>query len=451
MEEKEEDAFAVLVARSAKLPYRMPTHANRIARWEGDEAGRIRVAQFAAETYPIVDSRTAALLEAFVALHRERYEALGVCDARTLVARLLTKRPLVFFKSVDQFLSREGKTGAGGFESVGTPDETEPLVFRDFISYDEMLCSALVGASVRTHFINSGERGNRGRPGRRRRSDGVYAGLVGARFEREHLMEWRTMMVDSVQNVEANGYGARGRDALLDLAADLYEVPYFPTFDQVGGDDFVLVPQPLSFHRFPEARNREIYLNLPVFFRRMRLVVRPFLLDARERAKLANKRAFCHIVGLGMGVWQVHEAQPRLLVDAVADVFQAEDLSVISDVCFSWFPPEVKGSDKHPWFSLPSKGGKTATITVPKSSSRLNLHFNKRAPADPLSDDDDDDDDDKLLVATYAWDSGSFPGNEYWLGMLTASGDPAAACCSEIPELQNPDVNVDYPTRLKVY
>jgi len=47
------------------------------------------------------------------------------------------------------------------------------------------------------------------------------------------------------------------------------------------------------------------------------------------------------------------------------------------------------------------------------------------------------------VVAAYAWDGNSFPGNEYWSGSRTASGDPAAACCSQIPQFQNAYVNTE--------
>merc|ERR1711964_885545 len=47
----------------------------------------------------------------------------------------------------------------------------------------------------------------------------------------------------------------------------------------------------------------------------------------------------------------------------------------------------------------------------------------------------------ELIVANYAWDSNSFPGNEYWGGKLAASGDPAAASCSTIWNHMNPECN----------
>lgn len=96
------------------------------------------------------------------------------------------------------------------------------------------------------------------------------------------------------------------------------------------------------------------------------------------------------------------------------------DLSCIAEINFSYFS-EVNGM-------LPSKLFNRVRIEI-------KITFSKRNIADPISDDI------KLLVTQYAWDGGSYPGNEYWFGNLDASMDPAAACCSHISQLQNPDIN----------
>lgn len=60
-----------------------------------------------------------------------------------------------------------------------------------------------------------------------------------------------------------------------------------------------------------------------------------------------------------------------------------------------------------------------------------------RDPYAPLEDGED-----KLIVSSWAYDSNSYPGNEYWAGSLATSSDPAAACCTQVAELHNPLINV---------
>merc|ERR1712216_403982 len=76
--------------------------------------------------------------------------------------------------------------------------------------------------------------------------------------------------------------------------------------------------------------------------------------------------------------------------------------------------------------------------TVTDAEGRpVTLHFSPRTMSEKLNGEHTG----KLLCATYAWDGNSFPGNEYWIGKLRTSADPAAACSSTIVDLQNPDVN----------
>ena len=179
-----------------------------------------------------------------------------------------------------------------------------------------------------------------------------------------------------------------------------------------------------------------------------------FLAEAQLQAKLAGKPAFCHIVGLGLGVWAVDLAQKQIVVDAYATAVAKLRLPDVSDLNFAWFKKCSRCRDT-------PDGGEMVT----DNGNRVTIRFNNREPADPLpggvaassghrsggvagagADSGADasggrDSTDKLLVAQYAWDGNSFPGNEYWLGMLAASGDPAAACMSTIGELSNPDIN----------
>ena len=70
--------------------------------------------------------------------------------------------------------------------------------------------------------------------------------------------------------------------------------------------------------------------------------------------------------------------------------------------------------------------------------TEIKIHFSRRDPFDKLNGDEAAE---KLIVASWAYDGNSFIGNEYWDNALTASGDPAAACCSQIAELLNPSIN----------
>jgi len=416
--------FSALKNRSEQFNF--PTTNNTIAHiTHNNPAKQARIVAHARETYPLAHAKTDTLITDFLS-YKKRY---GTTTEKALYAtmtkvsfidRLLTKRPLVFMMAKDFYILRDGKSGTGGFESIGTDKEKAPLILCDYLSYDEMAIAALLGVSVSTYFINDGNRNNKAQQGAygSYEQEGIYVGLVGARFEKEGLMEWQHMIVTPEQNTIARGYGIHNKqNPSLAIWSKLYGLD-FPTFDEARADQ--------SGRYIPLDAKKTQYLDAAVYKERIRLVVEPFLLDAHARGVQQGKKVYVHTVGLGLGVWQKHPAQASLMVQVYAETIKKYNLSQISDIDFSWFPAELNNIDG-------IKNGQTLTT----ASNNIAIHFSKRNPSARLQGKDSG----KLLCACYAWDSNSYPGNEYWAGQLAASGDPAAACSSTIAELQNPAIN----------
>lgn len=392
------------------------------------------IGRFAEDSYAIMSHKVGPLMLNFIAikkkfgtpLEQEVYKAIST--PAQLVDRLLQKRPLMFMGSQDSYILQDDYAGDGGFDDLSTKTGSH-LQLKDLISYDEMLVSALLGVSVRTHFINSGSRRNQGALGAKGtfERDGVYVGLVGARFERTGLMEWQHTLVTEHQNIPDNGYGKdRKENPLVSLWASFYNLPkderghpFFPSYAELSP----LPDAKLKEHGYMRLSEGHMIFNTRVYRARMRLVIEPFMCDANHRAEKLGKSAYLHLVGLGLGVWQLFDGQGVLFVEAVKEVLQEVPLPHISDVDFSYFTPGASDA-LPPSDEVPCSGG-----------HKVAVRYSRRDPAAPLADAN------KLLCAMYAWDANSFPGNEYWANMLSASGDPAAACCSTIPYLQNPFVN----------
>ena len=347
------------------------------------------------ETEKLFEDFLNAKLEEGSSIEKAFYAEKDVAWLRT---RLLSKRPIVFMNASDNFLLRDGETGGyGGWDTIGSDSEEEPLVLRDYLSYDEIALGAVCGVSCETYAINKGDRMNRGIKSDDHETSGIYVGLVGPRFERPGAMEYEQIIVDDTRPAKET--------QLQKAWAQFYGIDRFPTLKDVKRGD----------KRFINTDDDE-YFDALVYKRRIAITAKTFLLEANERAKTANKKAYAHVVGLGLGLWQIHEAQDDLFVDAWEDVLKALPLPHVSDVDFSHIKPR-----------------QAKTITVAENS--VNVHFSKRAPFEKLHDPN------KLLVASFAWDANAYPGNEYWLGSLDGSGDPAAAACSAIGELLNPDIN----------
>ncbi|KAI4595267.1 hypothetical protein KJ359_006941 [Pestalotiopsis sp. 9143b] len=381
----------------------LPIETNSITKFD---ANQIRAD--AAATRIIVDHRFPALVEAFLEHKRAHgsdaekdvYQTAATWSWEQQTRRLIEKRPLMFMGGSDSTVMRDGvqvNHMRKEWDRVGTDAEVGSRYLRltDYLSYDEIMLGSLVGVSGPSYFINTGERHNVGRPGARGTFEprGIVVGLVGARFERADRM-------DSVFCIPAVAR-PRQHQELTQIFADF----------------------------FGRGLRPERPFNHSMYKERIKISASLLLCEANERAKAEGKRAYVHVVGLGLGVWAPAGDRdvPEAYVEAFADV--------IEDAPGLW--PHV-GTVNFSHLRV----SKAAQDDVAEAGAKegVDVLFSLRAPADPLPDHKKDE----LLVVSYAWDGNSFPGNEYWNDSLSASGDPAQACMSTIAELHNPILNPQF-------
>lgn len=316
--------------------------------------------------------------------------------------RLMTKRPLAFLGAHDTYLLQGQNNivpnGNAQFDAIGSNKELD-VHLTDHLSYDEIQISAFLGFATPTYFINEGGRYNSGQKAEEGSyiKDGVYAGLVGARFEREGHMEDEHMIVRD---------GPPKNSAKDRMWANFYGLDKFPTLADVKLDP----------NRFLSLGKGE-YLDKAVYKACMKKRLESFMFDAAERG-VDGKPAYLHLVGLGLGVWAPDQAKAEMTqiqFEIYKEIIESGDFNHVSDLDFSFF---FSDANKPKFNQIKDRNGHV-----------INLHYTKNNPAQIT-----DAKKNKTLVAQFAWDGNSFPGNEYWMGMLTASGDPAAACCSTIAD-----------------
>lgn len=320
--------------------------------------------------------------------------------------------------SSDLTVLRDGRnigSAVDEWDRVGSKAEAlnKHLQFSQYLSYDEIMLGSLLGVSSPSYFINDGDRFNKGRPGLPGafESRGIIIGLVAARFERRDRM-------DSVY-IEPSVPHPRQHPDLTQIFHDF--------FSRVRGHGASL-GKDWSVHAADPDFDAEMYKA------RMRTTIDIILLEANSRAQDAGTKAYVHVVGLGLGVWQIRAEQATYYVETFAEAL----------IEFQRFKIKFLGTLDFSWVQVPAATQKL--VQEAAAFHHIDVIFSRRNPAARLHEEKSK----QLLVLTYAWDGNAFPGNEYWMGSLSASGDPAAACMSQISELHNPVINPGFLQRIHV-
>ncbi|XP_039961538.1 uncharacterized protein LOC120775423 isoform X1 [Bactrocera tryoni] len=395
------------------------------------------IAKQIASAYPIIHERVVSLYLAFLEhkckygneLERAIYADMTITG---LVQRLLEKRCVAFVGPLDDYLLLKGRKTLANFFDVGTNDEKPPLLLKDVLSYDEIKLSAFLSVSSHTEFLNNGRRFNCGiieEDKSKIEIEGVIIGIIGGRFEAEDVMEWQDIMITPMQNTKERGYGHKAKSAKKTKNPKVDYRQLWIRFYEEQDLLYDKVEYINSPRFFKDEKTRYIFDNL-LMKKRYAITFDTLLLEADARGKATDKQVYLHVVGIGLGAWRAVQHQDKIFLKTFMERIRTLLLCLthISVVHFSNFRPSAAKD-------FITDGDKIVSKDHPDGGIETLVH--DRYPAQKLPPEYEK----LLIVESYAWDGNALPGNEFWKGALTSSGDPAAACSTLIAELHNPHIN----------
>jgi len=372
--------------------------------------------------------------------------------------RLVEKRPLASFGVNDYTLLRTGERSEADNEtSIGCSGKHDP---EQYTLYSEAEFASMLQVFGPTQFINDGRRDNEGKVGTEgggeaHEASGYISGLVGMRLEIADGMESVHVVGGNLTKLKQAHALACGREGPLKTEdfgrisgvtrkfVEGYEAIWQEFYEDKKGElvkeGEVTPKKVIKAGEFNEAAAEyRLYISYKKF-----LAESAKAIAEKEDGDGEKEKAYIRITGLGDGVWakgkskEVRAAIGRAVARAY-DELNPELKARISAIEFS--EHQEHGLSSAAFYAAPIPAGAVG----PQAETRVsNAHFAHKIPNDAA-------DFKNVLFVNYAWDGLSYPGNEYYLGALSASGDPAAACCSSIVVSQNPQINSDFLDRVFV-
>ncbi|XP_075985988.1 ADP-ribosylarginine hydrolase CG3568-like isoform X2 [Anticarsia gemmatalis] len=459
-----------VIARSKAFPIPFPIETVRLEKLKVRRPIE-KLKKNIVSTYPLIHERVLLLMTHFLIykrefgspIEKEFYKDMGVAD---LIDRILKKRAISFVGARDAYMLMSGEEGAGGWETIGTMQQKPPLVLEDLLSYDELKLAAYVYVSGHTECINDGERRNAGVVSEEKaEKSAIIIGAIGPRFQRPSRMDYEDILITEEQNCPDNGYGEEvtpttclnvlkttyvrnnqsAKHMWRQMWSEFFQVPSY-TYQELSTyvNSTDKSDQKQYTDRFIKLniRNQEFIFDNEVYYKRIGILAETTLLEADARAKEEGKPAYVNIIGCGLGVWKISPHQVDVYVltflERARHMLRKELLQNVSDINFSYImPTETILAMFNGTGSSKSKEKKLFFECKKHPRGGINVQILKRQPSSQLTGEDSG----KLLVMTYPWDGNAHPGNEFWYGSLTSSGDPAAACSTQVSELHNAHIN----------